>query len=244
MGPLFVGPDMRMGGAERQWATLICALAERGHRPALLTLAGEGPLFAEVAGAGVATLCAGLKGRADPAGLRRALRFARGRTSVVVSRAVSAELVGQVLARREGVRHVVNEHTPCTLDGGLLALRAHQQLLRRLLAPRVDGVVAVAQAQLKPLAASGFRREHMRVVANGVALGPRRGRRPPAASRSCRRGCGPKSAWTCSWRPWPACRGCAAWWPARAANVSASSARSPRGALLWSCWASATTWTS
>ena len=179
MGPLFVCPDMRSGGAERQWATLICALAERGHRPSLLTLAGEGPLFAEVAGAGVPALCAGLRGRLDPAGLRRAVRFARGRASVVVSRAVSAELVGHLLARRERVRHLVNEHTPCTLDGGLLALRPHQRLLRRLLAPRVDGVIAVAQAQLRPLAAAGFRRERMRVVANGVALGPAPGPPPP-----------------------------------------------------------------
>ena len=171
MGPLFVCPDMRRGGAERQWATLICALAERGHRPALLTLTDEGPLFAEVAGAGVPALCAGLRGRADPAGLRRAVRFARGRVSVVMSRAVSAELVGHLLARRERVRHVVNEHTPCTLDGGLLALRPHQRRLRRLIASRVDGVVAVAQAQLGPLAEAGFRRERMLVVANGVALG-------------------------------------------------------------------------
>lgn len=171
MGPLFVCPDMRRGGAERQWATLICALAERGHRPALLTLAGEGPLFAEVAGAGVPAMCARLSGRADPAGLRRALGFARGRTGAVVSRAVSAELVGHLLARRERVLHVVNEHTPCTLDGGLLALRPHQRRLRRLIAPRVDALVAVAQAQLEPLAAAGFRRERLRVVSNGVALG-------------------------------------------------------------------------
>ena len=38
MGPLFVCPEMLTGGAERQWVTLITALAERGHEPALLTL--------------------------------------------------------------------------------------------------------------------------------------------------------------------------------------------------------------
>ncbi len=162
---------MFTGGAERQWVELITGLAERGHSPALLTLSGEGPLFAELAGAGVPALCAGLSGRADLRGLRRALRFARGRAGVVVSRNVSAELVGQLLARREGVRHVVNEHTPCTADGGLLPLRPHQRRLRRLVAPRVDGVVAVAGAQVGPLAASGFRRERIEVVANGVAPG-------------------------------------------------------------------------
>jgi len=171
MGPLFVCPEMLTGGAERQWVTLITALAERGHEPALLTLTGEGPLFAELAAAGVPTHCARFRGRADPGGLRRALRFARGRASVVVSRAVSAELVGQLLARRERVSHVVNEHTPCTVEGGLLPLKAHQQRLRRLVAPRVDRVVAVAQAQVDPLVAAGFRRERIRVVANGVGLG-------------------------------------------------------------------------
>jgi glycosyltransferase involved in cell wall biosynthesis len=170
MGPLFVCPEMLTGGAERQWVTLIGGLAQRGHEPALLTLSGEGPLFAELAEAGVTAHCARFRFRADPRGLRRALRFARG-ASVVVSRNVSAELVGQVLARREGVRHVVNEHTPCTVEGGLLPLRSHQRRLRRLVAPRVDRVVAVARAQVDPLVASGFRRERIRVVANGVPLG-------------------------------------------------------------------------
>jgi len=171
VGPLFVCPEMLSGGAERQWVTLIRALAARGHRPALLTLSGGGPLFAELAGAGVPAACARFRGRADPRGLRRALAFARDRASVVVSRNVSAELMGQLLARREGVRHVVNEHTPCTADGGLLPLRPHQRRLRRLVAPRVDGVVAVTRAQVAPLAAGGFRRERIAVVANGVAAG-------------------------------------------------------------------------
>jgi glycosyltransferase involved in cell wall biosynthesis len=170
---LFVGPDMSTGGAQRQWVTLIPALAERGHTPALLTLTGEGRLFAEVAGAGVPAFCAGLARRTDAGGLARALRFGRGRADVVVSRAVSAELLGHLLARREGARHVVNEHTPCTLHGELLALRPHQRRLRRLYAPRVDGVVAVARAQLAPLARAGFRPERMAVVANGVVLGER-----------------------------------------------------------------------
>lgn len=172
MGPLFVCPEMLTGGAERQWVTLISALAERGHEPALLTLTGEGPLFAEVSRAGVPAHCARFRGRADPAGLRRALRFARGRASVVVSRNVSAELVGHLLARRERVAHVVNEHTPCTVEGSLLPLKGHQRRLRRLVASRVDRVVAVARAQVRPLAASGFPRDRIRVVANGVPLGP------------------------------------------------------------------------
>jgi glycosyltransferase involved in cell wall biosynthesis len=170
VGPLFVCPEMLTGGAERQWVTLITALAERGHDPALLTLSGEGPLFRELEEAGVPCLCAGFRRRADPRGLGRALGFAQERASVVMSRNVSAELVGHLLARRVGVRHLVNEHTPCTAQGGLLPLKPRQQRLRRLVAPRVDAVVAVANAQVEPLAASRFRRERIEVVSNGVAL--------------------------------------------------------------------------
>ena len=44
---LFVAPDMHRGGAERQWATLIPALAARGAEVRLLCLNDEGPLFAD-----------------------------------------------------------------------------------------------------------------------------------------------------------------------------------------------------
>ena len=72
----------------------------------------------------------------------------------MVSRGVSGLLVAEAIARRAGAPHVVNEHTPLTADGELLPLRPHQRRLTRLVAPRVDGVIAVAQRQLEPLAAA------------------------------------------------------------------------------------------
>src|SRR5918995_1184090 len=90
---LFVCPDMRTGGAERHWATLIPALARRDADARVLCLAEE---------------------------------------------------------------------------GGLLPMRHHQRLLTRLVAPRVDRVIAVTSRQIGPLARLGYRRERIEVIANGV----------------------------------------------------------------------------
>ena len=69
---LFVAPDMHRGGAERQWASLLPALAARGAEVRLLCLNDEGPLFDEVRAAGVPASCLHLGGRTDALGLRRA----------------------------------------------------------------------------------------------------------------------------------------------------------------------------
>ena len=45
---LFVCPDMRTGGAERHWATLIPRSPSAAPRCALLCLADEGALFGEL----------------------------------------------------------------------------------------------------------------------------------------------------------------------------------------------------
>ena len=48
---LFVCPDMRTGGTERHWATLIPELHDRGEAVKLVTLAAKGPFFDDVVGA-------------------------------------------------------------------------------------------------------------------------------------------------------------------------------------------------
>ncbi|MBD0283059.1 MAG: glycosyltransferase, partial [Thermoleophilaceae bacterium] len=50
---LFVCPDMRTGGAERHWATLVPALARRGADTRVLCLTEEGGLFPELIRAAV-----------------------------------------------------------------------------------------------------------------------------------------------------------------------------------------------
>ena len=165
---LFVAPDMHRGGAERQWATLIPALAARGVEVRLLCLNDEGPLFGELSAAGVPAACVHLGGRADARALRRALAEAEARPGAVVTRGVSPQLVGEAIARRADAAHVLNEHTPLTTDGELLPLRPHQLTLTRLVAPRVDRVIAVTGRQAEPLTRRGYRRERIVTVPNGL----------------------------------------------------------------------------
>jgi glycosyltransferase involved in cell wall biosynthesis len=165
---LFLCPDMHRGGAERQWATLIPALARRGAEVRLVCLYDEGPLFGEVTAAGVSATCLGLRGPGDPRGLRRALAEARARPGAVVTRTVSPQLLGQAIAGRAGAAHVFNEHTPLTAAGELLAMRPRQRLLTRLVAPRVHRVIQVSERQAEPLVRLGYRRERIVTVPNGV----------------------------------------------------------------------------
>jgi glycosyltransferase involved in cell wall biosynthesis len=76
--------------------------------------------------------------------------------------------VGEAIARRARAPHVLNEHTPLTPAGDLLPMRTHQRLLTRLVAPRVDHVLAVTARQIDPLSRLGYRRDRIEVIANGV----------------------------------------------------------------------------
>jgi glycosyltransferase involved in cell wall biosynthesis len=166
---LFVCPDMRTGGAERHWATLIPELAGRGMAVKLVTLAGRGPFFEEVEARGVPAECLSLRRRADPRGLRRAVTAAAAfGPDAVVTRGVSGQLVGEAIARRSKAVHVYNEHTPLTPAGRLVPPRAHQRALTRLVARAIDEVVAVTRRQVPPLEALGYTQGRIGVVPNGV----------------------------------------------------------------------------
>jgi glycosyltransferase involved in cell wall biosynthesis len=177
---LFVCPDMRTGGAERHWATLVPALAHRGADARVLCLAEEGGLFPELIRAGVPAACLHMRRRTDPRGWRRALAFAEPRPGVVVTRGVSGQTVGAAIARRAQAPHVLNEHTPLTPAGELLPMRRHQRLLTRLVATRVDHVIAVSHRQVGPLVRVGYRRDRIEVIPNGVFDSGRAGDPPPA----------------------------------------------------------------
>ncbi len=165
---LFVCNDMRVGGAERHWATLVPALHDRGVDVQVLCLTGEGPLFSELTARGVPATFVNMRRRTDLAGMRRALGYARPRPDAVVSRDVNAQIVGEAIAERAGAPHVVNEHTPLTTSGRLVSPRAHQRVLTRLVARRVDAVICVSERQVPPLAALGYPRDRIEVVHNGV----------------------------------------------------------------------------
>ncbi len=168
---VFVCPNLEAGGAERQWAILIPGLSERGFAVSVITLDGRGVYFEELRARGVQIACARLRHRADPFGLARALRLGRPQSSAVVSRGLSAHLVGHVLARRQHAAHVVTEHLgPDPL--GMRALRRHQELLLGPMRPHVTAVVGVAQSQKEQLVRDGYRPEAIRVIVSGVADDP------------------------------------------------------------------------
>jgi glycosyltransferase involved in cell wall biosynthesis len=168
---VFICPNLQAGGAERQWAILAPGLSERGFDVRVITLDGRGFYFEELRARGVPIEFARLRRRTDAIGLARAVRLGGPRSSAVLTRGVSAHLVGHVLARRQRAAHVVTEHLgPDPL--GMRRLCRHQQLLLRLVRPRVTAVVGVAQSQKEHLVRDGYRPEAIRVIASGVADDP------------------------------------------------------------------------
>ncbi len=120
---VFVCPNLEAGGAERQWAALVPGLAGRGFdvsrdharrpRSLLRRAATRAALRSR------ARTC--VTGPTRP-GLRASCAWPGRASSAVVTRGVSAHLVGQALARRQRAAHVVTEH----LGPDPLRMRAHR----------------------------------------------------------------------------------------------------------------------
>lgn len=168
---LFICPNLKAGGAERQWTLLAPGLAERGFDVRVMTLDSRGVYFEDLLARGVPIACAGLRHRADPLGLARAARLGGAGPSAVLTRGVSAHLVGHVLARWQRAAHVVTEHLGVD-PLGMRRLRKHQQLLLGPVRPRANAVVAVARGQARQLVRDGYRPDAIRVIPSGVAEDP------------------------------------------------------------------------
>jgi glycosyltransferase involved in cell wall biosynthesis len=166
-----VCPNLETGGAERQWAILIRGLFEQGFDVNVLTLDGRGAYYEELRAEGVPIACAALRHRADPVGLARAAWLGRSRSSTVVTRSLSAHMVGHVLAQGHRAAHVITEHSAAA-HAKFLPGRRHEQFLMKPVRPRVDCVVAVSAGQIEYLIGEGFSRDVIRVIANGVANDP------------------------------------------------------------------------
>lgn len=163
---LFVCSELVWGGAERQWSLLIPRLRPR-FDVSLLTLVGEGPFYTQLREAGVPVDCAHMSRRADLNGWRRALRRADDKPDLIVTQSINADIVGNVIASRARAAHVRTAH----FNVGPGAPRSrYRDLLARLLAPRVDGVIAVSEAQLPRLQRLGYRSDAIRIVPNAVEL--------------------------------------------------------------------------
>jgi len=163
--------NLNAGGAERQWSLLIPALHRRGFDVRLVTLDGRGVHFEELLSQGLPVACAGLHRRTDVAGLYRTVRLAGRWSSAVVTRGVSAHVLGHVLALRHRAAHVVTEHLGPDPEG-LRRYRRHQRMLLAPMRPRATAVVAVDRTQREHLVRDGYHRDAVRVIPNGVASDP------------------------------------------------------------------------
>lgn len=159
---LFACSTLAVGGAERQWSLLIPELRAR-FDVSVLTLVTEGPFFEELRAREIPISCAHMRGRTDVRGVRRAMRFAEIQPHLVVTQSINAHVVGHFIARRAGAAHVTNEHL-----GPGRPTRLHRELLSRLVGPRVDGAIAIANIQVPRLVELGYRPQRIRIIHNGV----------------------------------------------------------------------------
>jgi glycosyltransferase involved in cell wall biosynthesis len=170
---LFICPNLKTGGAERHWAILIPALVEHGIQPSVQTLDGTGPFFDQLRTGPIEISCARLRNRCDIRRLAGAVRRgAAAHPRVIVSMGASPLVVGQLIARQCGARHLYNAHNCYPLD-------ARRERIMSLVAPRTSGVVAISEMQRRGLEALGFRGQCIWIVANGV---PVRACAPPTIS--------------------------------------------------------------
>jgi len=159
----FVTSNLAIGGAERAWATLIPALAERGFEVRVMTLRDEGLFFEQLRAKGIDVSCAQMTRRTDLPALRRTFGILEGGVDLVVSQSMDAQSVAAVMAWRAGVPHVTIDHA-----GPEVPLRLHQRLLMRAVARTADLLIAVSPQQLERLRSLGFPASRIRIIPNAV----------------------------------------------------------------------------
>jgi glycosyltransferase involved in cell wall biosynthesis len=162
---LFIAATLGIGGAERQWATLIRSLHRNGTDASVLTLYDGGPFSEMLRADGLKTESMGLSGRHDILALARSWTRVPS-SDLVVSQSFAGQVVAQAIATRRRVPHVTAEH-----HGHGLPRRGHERAVLRLVAPMTTAVVAVSRSQIEDLVGVGYRRERIRVIPNGVAPG-------------------------------------------------------------------------
>ena len=97
---LFLYSALAVGGAERQLATLVPRLRDRGFEPIVATLRARGRFFEELRAEGVQTSFVDMRSRWDLRGGLRAYRLWRMQPAVVVTHSVDAQILGQLIADR------------------------------------------------------------------------------------------------------------------------------------------------
>jgi glycosyltransferase involved in cell wall biosynthesis len=160
---LFLYSTLTVGGAERQLALLVPALRDRGFETTVATLRHEGRYFEELRSKGIPMRFVGMQSRTDVAGAIRAYELWRLLPDVVFTSSIDAQSIGHALAVRAKARHVTAEH------GGAGIPRAfHRRTLARVVAPRIDRVVAVSASQVPELLELGYPAPRISVIPNGI----------------------------------------------------------------------------
>jgi glycosyltransferase involved in cell wall biosynthesis len=163
---LFLVPDLDVGGAERHLVNLVAAMDRERFAPSVVCLGDEGPLFGELAAAGVPgrALHRHKKGAVLAAvDLWRLMR--RERPALVVGRGYNAETLGRLVAVLLGVPAAVWMHETRSMKRRTAARR----LLDRALNPRSAGVLAMDDAQRPHLARLRWRPDQIRLAPPGIS---------------------------------------------------------------------------
>ncbi len=164
MKVLFVAPNLAAGGAERQLSLLLPGLRERGFDARLIALDGGGPFEQPLRDSDVPLEVLGMRHQADIRPLVRSELVRRFRPDAVVSTCgPSALYVGCAIARWRRTAHAYIEH----LQVGLTYSRRREAMVR-LIARRVDLVIAVSPLQGEAWRQRGFPEDRIIVVENGV----------------------------------------------------------------------------
>lgn len=184
MKVLFLTRSLDVGGAERQLVVLARGLAGRGHRVAVATFYGGGPLAADLEAAGVDVADLGKRGRLDTVGFFARL-VARARAfgpDVVHSYLVAPNLAAATIRPwLPGVRVVWGVRASDMDLGAYGAFEEWTFQATRPLAATVDRIVANSNAGRRFHVARGYPAARTVVVPNGIDTGRFR---PDAAARA------------------------------------------------------------
>jgi glycosyltransferase involved in cell wall biosynthesis len=179
-GPESAGPVRRIvlmvraltvGGAEKQVVTLAKGLSERGHAVTVVVLYGGGELLAELQGSHVAVACPGKGGRWDVAGffLRLIRLLRRLRPDFILSYINLTNLIASLTGFFLPSTRIV-----WGLRSGDQILNCQDWLARMAVKAESwasslpDFVIANSRVGMEAAIRSGFPRERMGIIHNGV----------------------------------------------------------------------------
>ena len=161
---LFLCPGLDAGGAERQWAGLLPALAERGLDVRVIAIKGGGRALGNLLGDGIPVRELGYAGMGSVRALPHILEERRGNPRVIVTLASNAYALGAAFSRLTNTPHIVNWHH----QPGLPIRPLRRRVAVRLAAVAGAGVIAVTSRSSLSSGSSVFPPHRTVVIPNGT----------------------------------------------------------------------------